>query len=206
MKYYLYKITNNVNNKVYVGVHQTKNLDDGYMGSGKYLINAIEKYGIENFSKDILMFFDTKDEMFIAEANIVDEHFVKRPDTYNLKIGGEGGWPSNIDKGYMKSEFYREKRSEIAKKSWKSGKMSVDKNISKAFRSNSQHLAFKGRNHTDQSKKKIGLAVSKKQSGNNNSQYGTMWIHSLEEKKSKKIPKNNPIPEGWIKGRKMKFN
>ena len=32
-----------------------------------------------------------------------------------------------------------------------------------------------------------------------------MWIYSLEEKISKKIPKGNVIPEGWLKGRKIKF-
>jgi hypothetical protein len=45
-----------VNAKIYVGVHKTSNLNDGYMGSGKIIRSAMEKHGISNFSKDILEF------------------------------------------------------------------------------------------------------------------------------------------------------
>ena len=45
--YYLYKITNLINNKFYIGVHETDNINDGYMGSGRAIRAAIEKYGKE---------------------------------------------------------------------------------------------------------------------------------------------------------------
>lgn len=44
MYYLIYKITNNVNNKIYIGKHQTENKDDDYMGSGKIIKRAIEEY------------------------------------------------------------------------------------------------------------------------------------------------------------------
>lgn len=85
---FLYKITNLVNNKIYVGIHSTDNLDDGYMGSGKALHFAKIKYGIENFKKEIISFHDTIESLNEAEAAVVNKEFVDRADTYNLKIGG----------------------------------------------------------------------------------------------------------------------
>ena len=57
--FYFYKITNNINNHYYYGVHCTDNLDDGYMGSGTRLHYAYKKYGMKNFTKEILKYFDT---------------------------------------------------------------------------------------------------------------------------------------------------
>ena len=86
----IYKIVNTVNRKIYVGKHSTKNPYDNYMGSGIAIISAIEKYGIENFSKEILFCFTNEKEAFLKESEIVNENFVKRSNTYNMMCGGEG--------------------------------------------------------------------------------------------------------------------
>jgi hypothetical protein len=46
MKHYIYKITNLINNKIYIGKHSSKNMNkDNYIGSGYLLLKAIKKYG-----------------------------------------------------------------------------------------------------------------------------------------------------------------
>lgn len=92
MFYTVYKITNIINNNIYVGVHKTKNIDDNYMGSGKIICKAINKHGIENFKKEILHFLDSEEEMYLKEKEIVNAEFLSRKDVYNLNEGGLGGW------------------------------------------------------------------------------------------------------------------
>lgn len=89
--YLIYKITNNLNGKIYIGKHVTKDPNDGYMGSGTLIKKAIEKYGVENFTKEILFDVYGEDLMNFLEEAIVDEAFVARRDTYNMKVGGIGG-------------------------------------------------------------------------------------------------------------------
>lgn len=90
MFHYLYKITNLINNKYYIGVHSTDNIDDGYLGSGLALKNAIKKYGKENFKKEILEYFDDAEHMYQKEAEIVNESLINDPNCYNITLGGYG--------------------------------------------------------------------------------------------------------------------
>jgi len=92
MYYIIYKTTNTVNGKVYIGKHKTKDLNDGYLGSGKLLCRAIEKYGVENFAREIVYLCKTEDDMNAKEREIVTEDFCLREDTYNLCVGGAGGF------------------------------------------------------------------------------------------------------------------
>ena len=89
MYYTIYKITNTLNNRYYIGRHATKNIDDGYMGSGLGIINAIKKYGVENFTKEIIATAETTEALWDLEKEIVNEDVVKDPQSYNMAYGGK---------------------------------------------------------------------------------------------------------------------
>lgn len=86
--YIIYRTTNLINGKYYIGQHKTKDLDDGYMGSGTRLKRAITKYGAENFVTDILHIFDNELKMNLAERILVVPDIETN---YNLIPGGNNG-------------------------------------------------------------------------------------------------------------------
>ena len=86
---YIYKITNQINNKIYIGKHSTDNLDDGYMGSGILIKKAIQKYGIENFTKEYLAFCNSEEKLNLFERFYIKK-FNSREVGYNLTDGGDG--------------------------------------------------------------------------------------------------------------------
>lgn len=118
MKYIVYCTTCLVNGKIYIGVHKTENPDvfDGYYGNGvmkgsvlrnpKTLFQrAIKKYGHSNFKRAVLYIFDTSEEAYNKEAELVTPDFIKRKDNYNMVPGGGGGYG-----GLMRhTKFYRYK-------------------------------------------------------------------------------------------------
>ena len=115
MKYVVYEVRCEVNGKTYVGKHQTTNINDGYLGSGKLLTRAIKKYGRDKFVKKILHVFDTEDVMNAKEAEIVTEEFCARDDNYNLCPGGHGGWGYVNQNGLNSIAFKGKHHSEETK-------------------------------------------------------------------------------------------
>lgn len=91
MRYTIYKITNLVNSKFYIGKHQTIDPTDRYFGSGKALLNAIKIHGKHNFVKEILFDFDNEVEMNAKERELITENLIASPQSYNMAVGGEGG-------------------------------------------------------------------------------------------------------------------
>jgi len=108
--YIVYKTTNKINNKYYIGIHKINNKYDGYLGSGKILIKAIKKYGKENFTKEILFKSKSKQKALNKEKELVNSNTINDKLCYNLKIGGEGGWDF-INKKIKEDEDFLKKRS-----------------------------------------------------------------------------------------------
>lgn len=109
MKYIVYCTTNLVNNKTYIGVHGTENVDkfDGYLGCGVKITMpstfmnpktafqyAVKKYGVKNFKRITLYVFDKAEDAYNKEKELVDEDFIKQDTNYNMILGGGSERPT----------------------------------------------------------------------------------------------------------------
>lgn len=149
--YIVYQTINIVNHKIYIGVHQTTTLEfDGYLGNNCWntapssyknrkalLPRAIEKYGVSSFKRSTLKVFDKLEDALDLERWLVDEAFVKRPDTYNMVLGGKEIQPTN-SKGvfiYDKNgNFVKEFPSQQKASLFIYGKVNQSPNISRAIK------------------------------------------------------------------------
>ena len=207
MFYTVYKTTNLVNGKIYVGLHITEDLNDDYLGSGTQIRAAIKKYGKENFKREYIKICENPEEMYNLEAEIVNEDFVKRPDTYNMKTGGTGSW-------YHVNSNPKEKRISSSKggqtRSRRDNNPFKDPNWQKEFNSmNNPEIvkAIGAKANTPEAiaKKKETWKKTGRGKGEKNSQFGTCWIHHPEQgnKKISKEELDKFLSLGYTKGRKI---
>ncbi len=212
MFHYVYKVTNLISGKYYIGAHSTSDLDDGYFGSGIQIKNAIKKYGIENFKFEILEKFETREEAFCREAEIVTEEFVNDQQTYNMTPGGLGSivktakWKQQVSnklKGRVFSEEHSRKKSlaQTGPKNHRYGK--ANPNNPKLF---GKDNGMFGKSHTLESKQlmsqnrklsKIEYTPELKASLSNACK-GKLWFN--DGNISKRF-KEGEQPSGFVKGR-----
>jgi hypothetical protein len=209
--HYLYKTTCLITGRYYIGMHSTSNMEDGYMGSGKRLRYSIRKYGAENHIKEILGFFDSRESLVEAEKKTVNSDLMQDKNCMNLKEGGTGGLSNSKHRNSFIlagiknfNNSYDERNKKIFEirnnpETLKEYGKKVSKGLLKYYETNFN--AFKNKKHSENTKQKI--SELKKGTGikETNSQYGTMWITNGTE--NKKIKKEDVIPEGWYKGRKI---
>ena len=180
MFYTIYQTKNKINGKIYIGMHQTEDLDDGYLGSGLVLKETISKYGKSNFEKKILFVFDNKNDMINKEKELVTEEFIKLQSNYNQCIGGSGG---PLRKGIKLSEETKQKISKNTKIALQDSK--IQKHLSKIR---------KGKKHTKESKDKMSRSRKNKK-----------WISCHRTETTKMINSSELkfyLDLGWVIGRK----
>jgi hypothetical protein len=207
--HYIYKTTCNVTGKFYVGMHSTNNLDDGYMGSGKRLRYSIRKYGVENHIKEILEYYQTREELSKREREIVNKELIKEYLCMNLIVGGEGGrgftseeQKLNAIKSNEKQKLLREDPEWVVRKA---NRMSVTnkQQYEEGKREKKYFHDWNGKNHSEESKQLMSENKKGTGIGETNSQYGTCWITKDGiNKKIKKEDLETYLNEGWVKGRK----
>ena len=165
MYYLIYKTTNLINGKFYIGKHQTNNKNDSYLGSGIALEKAIKKYGRNNFIREILFECNSEEEMNQKEKEIITDDLIKNKNCYNLGLGGEGG---AMFKGKHHTEETKQKLREIS-----SGKHHTEETKQKIREKN------KGRIFSKESREKISKSLKKNGRLNN-----------MTEERKKKISKS----------------
>lgn len=183
--YYIYLIVNKVNGKTYVGQRKSSKEChlDRYMGSGKLLKKAKQKYGIENFEKFLIQYCYSKEETNKAERFWIAEYRRRGKAEYNLANGGDGGngeankgrapWNkgkhlsdehkrkiSESNKGKHISEEQKRHHSEVmkGKSAWNKGKSGY---LSEESRKKMSE-AKKGRRHSEEWKKRMSETISGK--------------------------------------------
>lgn len=191
---FIYKVTNIINGKFYIGKHSTNNLDDGYMGSGLYISRAKKKYGSEFnkiFKREILEDCDSLDILNEQEKYYIDIDDIL---CMNIAKGGTGGdtYTNNPNLDKIKNKFRGHTHSKETKE--------------KMARSRTGHKnGMYGKNHNKSVKDKISKANKINSKGINNPMYGTSykWINNNGNLKRVKLPEiNNYLQMGWKVGRK----
>lgn len=203
--HFIYKTTNLVNNKFYVGMHSTDNLDDGYFGSGKIIRYSVNKHGIENHKVEILEFLSSREELKKREAEVVNEALLADPLNMNLKFGGEGGWDHTKDMDLIS----RQKKAVATKhRNCSHGKnlelypeirMATIASIAERRKAGIIQGSWVGKHHSEETKQKMRKT---KNVGKANSQFGTCWIcNETESKKIKKEELQSWLEQDWQSGR-----
>lgn len=189
---YIYCITNLVNGKTYIGQRTRgkkykSSLKDMYWGSGKLLKKAFEKYGKENFKKEIIIEgFFTKEQINRFERCMIACQRICGKAEYNLADGGEGGDTSKFI-NYNSTERSSKLRESTKKRFIEGGWQGVFKG---------HHVAsFKGKRHSDETKKKMSEKASL-MTGSKNSSFGKVWWTN-----GKDNVKSEACPDGFWKGR-----
>ena len=193
MYYTIYKITNLINDKFYIGKHVTNNLDDNYYGSGKLIKQSIKIYGKNNFKKEILFVFDNLIDMNNKEIELITEEMIDSDLCYNMGVGGYGGGHFKGKKHTQetkhklslksKGRIITEEQKEKISKTLSGRKMSEE---TKQKLSNT--IKLNGRIITEEQKEKISKTLSGRKMSEE-----TKLKMSLAAKKRKK--NNDPVAQ-----------
>ena len=174
---YIYETTNLINGKKYIGQKKSNVfLEEKYLGSGKILALAINKYGKENFRVRLIEECDSKKQLNEREIYWIDNLFktYSKEFIYNIGKGGEGG--------FTLAHLSEEERKIFNKRR-------TNKNI--------------GKKRTDEQKKHISEALSNSKKVKE-SQSKLIWVtNGIKDTKINYKELDSYIKLGWIRGRKF---
>lgn len=103
MKHIVYKTTNLINNRIYIGIHkQVDDTFDGYLGSGVDILKDIDNYGTDKFERETLYSYTNRKDALNKESELVTWKEVHNPKYYN-RVPGGGDPPKTTKESYRKS-------------------------------------------------------------------------------------------------------
>jgi len=114
-QYLIYKTINTKTGQFYIGAHETYDITDQYLGSGKLLKEDIKRFGKSIFNKVILKECSSRKEMYEYETKIIEEH-INDPLCYNINDGGKGGWNYVNESGILFGKNNPMKNPDVAKR------------------------------------------------------------------------------------------
>jgi group I intron endonuclease len=118
--YYLYVIENKITDVIYFGMTNrpkqrlTSHKAEAKRGSSTYLHNAMRKYGVDSFEMRVIDSFETREKCCEAEVDIIDLAKQMNIKTYNIHLGGSGGFDIRL-KGEEATEEWKAKLREKRK-------------------------------------------------------------------------------------------
>lgn len=181
---YIYLTTNLITNKIYIGQKKShKFLGKSYLGSGNYILNAIDKYGKDNFDIQLLCECNSAEEL-----NEKEIYYIALYDSTNLEIGYNISHGGSVPSGIP---------------AWNKGLVGCYTRSDEAKRKTSQSLM--GHVTSDETKKKISQSNSGKKrtqemnEANSLRNRNKVWITNGDIQKT--ISNDQPIPDGWYRGR-----
>lgn len=206
MKYYVYKIENNLNGKWYIGKRRHLNpTDDPYMGSGKLIQQAIKKHGRENFTKTIIEIFENNDDAANLEKKLVTKETISTNQSYNMHEGGHGGF-GHLNTGDSEhiERARRGGRNSLNKAknhpNWGKGRFKAGDERVKELSKKANDAKLKDMEKTPKKYEKIYSKISKYQSENNSMKDRNWYVEiDAEDYSNKKVFKPEEVPTGWIK-------
>jgi group I intron endonuclease len=149
----IYKTTNIINGKFYIGKHKvSEKYDHLYLGSGHQIVAAIKKYGKENFIRETLYEFIDENECIKKEAEIVNNELISNPYCYNIATGGDAGKSHSTNTKKMISDAVKEE--------WKNNEIRREKTRILATK-RVEDGNWGPKSLTDESRKKISESAKK---------------------------------------------
>lgn len=205
MHHFVYKTTCKVNGKIYIGKHSTDDLNDGYLGSGNIISEAIKKYGIDQFEREILFECTSSLEALEKEKEVVTWDLIKTGTTYNLIPGGYGPpfggtlnkvivWDENGNRFIVSKEEYR------------------DRDDLKVFWEGRSHSESTRKTISEKRKELFSEGKIQKLEGELNPMFGKTHSEEIKQKFSETLKErwkdpafqekalSNLLPGGWNKG------